>query len=254
MSTRPARCERRRPPPEFWARAEAARADGLITWGALGYLRVLVRLARARGDGRSFTLGERVIEEITGVPRINCRRWRAQLERAGLISFDRRWAYKRGWFWEARTVLVFPGASGLKKSPEAPPVSPGSKRARSSGLKKSPSLYREKEPSVKFSRRRGKPRRVEPHTAASPPMPSPPVDAIAKSTGACQGRTTPKDGESPSPAGSGGPGGTPDAKGAPAPAIPWEEQARRIRQVIERLKHVARPGPTDPPDDEPNPC
>jgi hypothetical protein len=30
--------------------------------------------------------------------------------------------------------------------------------------------------------------------------------------------------------------------------IPPEEAARRIRELIERLRHVARPDPTEPPE------
>ncbi len=93
----------------FWRRAEAALAARLITYGAYSFLGTLYRLAKARGDGQSFILGERVIQEITQTCTKSQHTWRKQLEAAGLIRFDRRWANKRGWFWEAKTTLAFSG-------------------------------------------------------------------------------------------------------------------------------------------------
>lgn len=251
-----------RPPLSFWQRAEWARQEGLITWGALAYLRTLARLARARGDGRSFVLGERVIEEITGIARCNAQRWRKQLSDAGLIAFDRRWAYKRGWFWEARTSLVFDDSSGLKMRPEEGNASLASKRGRSSGLKKRPSLNGTEEPSVKGTGRRGKPRRVDPQQPGAAATPEATANApgapAAIEEGAGKVKEAPPPGPMPAAA------QTADAKGpgpsaaAEAPrSTPWvdphriippEEAARRIRELIERLRHVARPDPTEPPE------
>lgn len=259
---------RTRPPLSFWQRAEWARQEGLITWGALAYLRTLARLARARGDGRSFVLGERVIEEITGIERTQIRRWRGQLEAAGLIEFRRKWAYKRGWFWEARTSLIFATLSGHKMCPEEQPVSPGTKCARNSGHKMCPSLNGTEEPSVKGSGRRGKPRRVNPQrpgVAATPAAtPTAPAATTAGDPEASKVKEAPPPGPTPAPA------QTADAKGQAEPrptadpaepsaprATPWvdphriippEEAARRIRELIERLRHVAKPDPTEPPE------
>lgn len=250
-----------RPPLSFWQRAEWARQEGLITWGALAYLRTLARLARSRGDGRSFVLGERVIEEVTGISRINCRRWRKQLADAGLITFDRRWSHKRGWFWEARTSLVFDAASGLKMSPEGTDMLPGSKRAQSSGLKKSPSLIRDAEPTVKGKGRRGKPRRTVARQHGPAPTPqastSAPGATTASETAAAKVKEAPHPGAPPAAAQTADVQGSHGPVTPPAPAvppvdphriIPPEEAARRIRELIARLRHVAKPAPTDHPE------
>ncbi|MCX7791417.1 MAG: helix-turn-helix domain-containing protein [Chloroflexaceae bacterium] len=250
-----------RPPLAFWARAEAARKEGLITWGALAYLRTLARLARARGDGRSFVLGERVIEEITGEHRRTVQRWRKQLQDAGLIAFDRRWSHKKGWFWLAKTTLIFAPSTGDKLSPVNEANLLATKCSQYTGDKMSPSLNGKKEPSVKVVGRRGKPRRVDaqqPGVAASPGATPHAPDAPTTGEKASKVKEAPPLGPAPAPAQTAdgkGPGPVSPAEPHHAPhqvdphrIIPPEEAARRIRELIAKLRHVARPDPTEPPE------
>lgn len=228
-----------RPPLSFWQRAEWARREGLITWGALAYLRTLVRLARARGDGQSFVLGERVIEDVTGIGRICCRRWRKQLVDAGLVAFDRRWANRRGWFWEAKTTLLFWGASGLKMSPEERTGLPGSKRARKSGLILSPPLNGKSHPSVTGNNRRAKARKAgslhppQPANDAAPgdlepAMPSPEASrAETRPDAGRDGRPQPPDGQASSP--------PPPREDDPERCMTPQEFAAALRELVKTL-------------------
>lgn len=251
-----------RPPLSFWRRAEWARQEGLITWGALAYLRTLARLARARGDGRSFVLGERVIEDITGEHRRTVQRWRKQLVEAGLIAFDRRWAHKKGWFWLAKTTLIFAPSTGDNLSPVNDTSVLATKCSQYTGDKLSPSLSRDGKPSVKGKGRRGKPRRVDPQQPGAAATPEATANAPGAPTASEDGAGKVKEAPPPGPmpaaaqtADAKGPGPSAAAE-APRPTpwvdphriIPPEEAARRIRELIERLRHVARPDPTEPPE------
>lgn len=132
---------------DLWRRANDARRQRRISYGALAYLRNAMRLAKARGDGRSFVLGERVQEAILAMPRRSIQRWRAQLVAAGLLSFTAQWAHKKGWFWEARTELHMHPLDTQKPAPTGDKLSPvkqgnllATKRSQHTGDNLKPSL------------------------------------------------------------------------------------------------------------------
>jgi len=229
-SGRAARANPARPPASFWAAAEAARREGLLSYGALEYLRALARLARARGDGRTFTLGERVIEDITGLHRTSIQRWRVKLERLGFIRFERQWAHKRGWFWEARTTLVFDIATGHKMWPVYRPQNVAS----GTGHKKWPSLYRD-QPKVKDKVQRA-------------------ARATQRKEEGSGLRPAPKSGTGTPPPNQSAPVATNDGKTPPSPTSPppnhqpdWEHLAETWRRLTAKLRDV-------PPPDDPASC
>lgn len=168
------------------------------------------RLAAARGDGESFALGDRVIQDVTGTTRSSAQRWRAQLVTAGLIGFQRQWAHKRGWFWEARTSLVFCAPSGPQMRP---------------------SLYGNPTQKTGTRPREGGSLRSGVGCAATPGLASDAADAARKG-----GKASNMESDA------GGPRArTDDAKGAsgdvnPGRIIPDAEAARRIREIAEKLR------------------
>lgn len=212
----------------FWRRAEAARQARLISYGAFSYLGTLARLASARGDGESFTLGERVIEDMTGTVRKSAQRWRQQLVAAGLLSFQRQWAYKRGWFWEARTTIIFCGSSGVKMSPEAS----GDILTPDSGDKKSPSLNGSPSQKTGTGAELGSGLRPTERRAATPDRKHAKGASVEGKEAGSVGSTHPV----PRPEQR---AQTEDAKGggvSPDRIIPHDEVARRFRELAERLK------------------
>ena len=121
----------------FWKRAWEALRARHISRGAFTYLRYLFDWAKDHGDGESFTKGERWQRAETGFARETIAVYRHQLKLAGLIAFDRKWAFKRGWFYEAQTSLLLLPPSGLISRPESGLIS-----RPESGLEIRPSLIR----------------------------------------------------------------------------------------------------------------
>lgn len=230
----------------FWRRAEAARQARLISYGAFAYLGTLARLAGVRGDGESFVLGERIIEAVTQTNRASAQRWRYQLTTAGLIDFQRQWAHKRGWFWEAKTTLLFCGPTGPKMRPEAS----GLISRPDTGPKKRPSLNGS--PSHQNGTEAGDGSGLRPaeRRAVTRPKAVPgestarrqegrDAASAATSAGGASGV-----GSTPTPTAGDQPSRPDDAKGAPPAAtppdpkriIPDAEAARRIRELIASLR------------------
>lgn len=129
--------ERRRLLADLRGRAWQALRERRISRGAMAYLSYLIEWAKLHGDGDRFRLGYRWQREETGWARNTLAAYRCQLLRAGLIEWNKRWAFKRGWFYEAETALCFNGASGSISEPES-----GSKSEPESGSIMKPYLIR----------------------------------------------------------------------------------------------------------------
>lgn len=121
--------ERRAKIKNLFDRAWLALRERRISRGAFTMLRWMVDWAKEHGDGDSFSLGERHMQELTLWDRKTIRAYRWQLAVAGLLDFRQKWAFKRGWFYEGKWTLLFASASGGIFPPDSggknPPESGG---------------------------------------------------------------------------------------------------------------------------------
>lgn len=211
-------------PPGYWLAAHRARRERRITAGALQFLYALARLARARGDGVSLTLGERVLARILGEHRSTIQRHKSALERAGLITRTRVWARipntpaREAWFWEETVSLTLTCESvrGLKTGPRAA----DSKQVRRRGPISSPSLIGRKPETTSPEK--------EETAAAAPKDGGPPRPGAAVE----ESKTQAVEGEhAPSAAPANAPPQTDDAKDAEA-AARYRDFARRWAEFM----------------------
>lgn len=236
----------------FRARAWEALRLHRISRGAFTYLNYLIEWAKSDGDGDSLTLGERAIRERTGWGVNTLRRYRRQLERWHLVKFERRWAFKRGWFYEAKTSLFLlpPSASVLEAesaskigAESASKMDASLNRVSSEvGLRLCPaepgealhgSSLRSGEDGEGDARSlRSTERLAAGHPKHPPDHPTPHGKAKSRPQGASrQVGEASNEGSTPTPPGKNGPGRTDDA--------PW---GRRQKDIMRRLRQALGTG------------